>query len=106
MERKIVKTGIYSFILGLLVGLFVFKGYTVDHYSSSSYTIYYDSLDQYIFQLLRFSAACSLLAILIAGFDQQNELIASDRPAIRFLKLICVACCVVIASYWIVIGLY
>lgn len=106
MERKIVKTGIYSFILALLVGLFVFKGYTVDYYTSNSYTIIYDSLDQYIFLLLRFSAACSIMAMLIAGFDRNNELIASDNAAIRVVKFLCVACCITIASYWIVIGLY
>jgi len=106
MERKIVKTGIYSFILALMVGLFVFKGYTVEYHGDSTSTIFYDSLDKYIFLLLRFSAACSILAMIIVGFDSNNDLIASNNAATSIVKFLCVACCIGIGSYWIVIGLY
>lgn len=107
MEKRIVKTGVYSFILALFIGLLIFKGYSREVYDNSGVvSIMYDNLEEYIFRLLRFSAIVSLLSMLVAGLDRKNELIAADQYATSVVKLACVAICIGLAAYWFVIGIY
>lgn len=106
MEKKIVKTGVYSFVLALLVGLLLFKGYATEYFDGSSHVIVYDELLPFLFKLLRFSAIVALLGMLIAGLDRNNELVTTSQNKVSPVKLGCVAICVGIAAYWIVTGLY
>lgn len=106
MEKKIVKTGVYSFVLALLVGLLLFKGYATEYFDGSSHVTTYDELLPYHFKLLRFSAIAALLGMLIAGLDRNNELVTTSQNKVSPVKLGCVAICVGIAAYWIVTGLY
>jgi len=106
MEKKIVKTGLYSFVLSLLVGLLIFKDYQVFPEGDGISTIVHEGLMSYIFKLLRFSAIVSVLSIIIAALDSKALLVTNVHNKLSLLKLVCVAICVMIAAYWIVTGIY
>lgn len=106
MEKKIVKTGLYSLGLSLLVGLLLFREYQVFPQGDGIVTIVHDSTMAYIFKLLRYSAIVTILAMLIAALDAKNLLVTNVHNKLSFVKLVCIALCVGIAAYWIVIGVY
>lgn len=67
MERRIVKSGIYGFILGLLFGLVFLKDTEVIRYDGSSVKeIVQLPLRVYLFKLLRFSSVLSLVSMVVA----------------------------------------
>ncbi|WP_410769369.1 hypothetical protein [Fontibacillus sp. BL9] len=71
MEKIIVKTGIYSFLIGLLIGLLFFKDTTAVKYDGSGVTEWIQlPLRQYLFKLLRFSSLLSLVAMAIAWISR------------------------------------
>jgi hypothetical protein len=106
MEKKIVRTGLYSFILSLLIGVLLFKESQTFHEGTGIVTIVYDNLMPYIFKLVRFSAIVTILAVIIAGLDSKNLLVTNEQNKLSIVKLVCVALCVGLAAFWIVIGVY
>ncbi|RCX21430.1 hypothetical protein DFP94_102183 [Fontibacillus phaseoli] len=71
MEKLIVKTGVYSFLIALLIGVVFFKDTTVVKYDGSAVTeLIQLPLRQYLFKLLRFSSLLSLVAMAIAWISR------------------------------------
>lgn len=64
MEQRIVKNGIYGLIVGLLIGVIIFKDYKVEHHPGGWSTTY-EPLRMYILKLIRFSAIVSIIAMLM-----------------------------------------
>lgn len=63
MERKLVKGGIYSFIIGLLVGLLVISNSNTFYNGSGFTTEVYDSFGIYIYKLIRFASFLSVITL-------------------------------------------
>lgn len=66
MEKRLVKTGIYSFLIGLLIGFVFFKDTEVIRYDGSSLITTAElPLRTYLLKLVRFSSAASLAAVFV-----------------------------------------
>lgn len=66
MERKLVKSAIYGFILGLsIMLLFVTDIDKVVSHGSGSYTTYYLGTKDYIIKLIRYSIVFTYMIVIV-----------------------------------------
>lgn len=66
MEKKLLKTGIYSFVISILIGLAFKQNFVVttyDHVVQKNFT----PIEIYIIEILKFSATTTLICILLAA---------------------------------------
>ncbi|MDQ0088511.1 hypothetical protein J2T12_001917 [Paenibacillus anaericanus] len=103
MERRIVKGGIYSFIIGLLIGVLVFPDYQTTNLAGSNvYEIVHDPLRVYLFKLIRFSSILSLLTMIMAWvtgyFVFTNEKTKFSELVKGFIKALVVGLLIILVA--------
>lgn len=84
MEQRIVKNGIYGLIVGLLIGVVIFKDYKVVHFTGGSSTTF-EPLRVYILRLIRFSAIVSIIAMLMTWIMSSIKLTKEKTSIGRFV---------------------
>ncbi|WP_127532206.1 hypothetical protein [Paenibacillus kobensis] len=65
LEKKLVKTGIYTFIIGLLIGLLLVKDEYRTAHDVGTYLTVGKPWKQYVLELLRFAAKISLVSLAV-----------------------------------------
>ncbi|WP_207952265.1 hypothetical protein [Paenibacillus turpanensis] len=86
MERKLVKGGIYSFIVGLLIGIVVFPDKETINLGRGLVETNYIPLRVYVMQLVRFSALLSILTIVGIGIKEYFTITNRETGVREFVK--------------------
>ncbi|PYI54301.1 hypothetical protein [Paenibacillus flagellatus] len=86
MERKLVKGGVYGFLIGLLVGVVLFPDTETTRYISGIREVTYEPLRAYIIKLIRFSSLLSLFTM--AGIWVKDYFVLTNKKTglIEFIK--------------------
>lgn len=86
MERKLVKGGIYSFIIGLLIGVVVFPDKETIKLGQGLSETTYEPMRTYLIKLIRFSSVLSLLAIVGIWIKGYFVITNKKTTTIEFIK--------------------
>ncbi|WP_274648717.1 hypothetical protein [Paenibacillus humicola] len=87
MEKKLVKTAVYSFIFGLMLGLLYYKN--INSFSAGLDTVSQDApLQQYILQVLRFAVKMTFATVASVWIMEAARITAVDsyEYLLGFLK--------------------
>lgn len=90
LERKLVKGGIYSFLIGLLIGVLIISDKSTMRLGSGIIETTYESLRIYLFKLIRFSSGISLMTMGWIWFKENfvfsEKKTTSKEVIIGFIK--------------------
>lgn len=86
VERKLIKAGIYGFIIGLLIGVVLFPDKETIKFASGVKEITYEPMRVYLMKLIRFSALLSLFAV--AGVWLKEKLVITNGKTgfVQFIR--------------------